>query len=72
MSRRTVRAIRQADGRLELLEPVELPKDQVFTVTIDLPDEARSGAAAAELESRRLGAPKAEITRDLIYADLAR
>lgn len=71
MSRRTVRAIRADDGRLELLEPVDLPRHLEITVTLEIADEPQSGVVR-ELPTRKLGVPKVPITRDVIYADLDR
>jgi hypothetical protein len=72
MTRRTIRAVPQEDGRLELLEHVELPKGQVISITLDVLEQERDEASRVVLPTRKLGAPKLPVTRDEIYADLAR
>ena len=38
MAKRTVLASKAPDGHLQLLEPVDLPTDEKFSVTLELPD----------------------------------
>jgi hypothetical protein len=70
MAKRTVRAVKAADGHLELLEHVDLPQGQVIPVTLELPDETRLATAPSDLPIRDLGPVKGALTRDEIYADL--
>ncbi len=67
MNRRTVRAIPREDGRLELLDPVELAMGREIPVTLDLPEESERRPVVAKLPTRRLGTPKVPLTRDEIY-----
>lgn len=70
MSKRTVYAVQNEDGHLELLEPVEVPKGVKFPVTLDLPDEAEGKAEIPVFPTQRLGRPKGKLTRDEIYGDI--
>ena len=67
---RNVRAIRHEDGHLKLLDPVELPRDTVITVVLDLPDAQQPPTVHRGLPIRDLGPMKGTVTRDEIYGDL--
>ncbi len=71
MAKRTVLASRAVDGHLQLLEPVELPDDEEFPVTLDLPDErpAADRHHRVELPSWP-GSVLGRLTRDEIYDDV--
>ena len=70
MTKRTVQAVRAADGHLKLLEEVSLPPGTPITVTIELPDSADAKEHAALLPTRSLGALRGRLSRDEIYDDL--
>ncbi|MBI5479965.1 MAG: hypothetical protein HY906_13955 [Deltaproteobacteria bacterium] len=71
MSKRTVLAVRHQDGHLELLEPIDLAVGAEVAVTLDIPEEAPVAAPGPLLPTRSLGPMKTELTRDVIYDDLA-
>jgi hypothetical protein len=63
---RTVRAVRESDGRLRLLERVDLDAGAVVTVMVD---DKRSRHPVM-LPLRKLGVPKTALTREQLYGDL--
>ena len=70
MPKQTVLASRAPDGHLQLLEPVDLPRDEKFAVTLELP-EKRPEARGRKLDlptwpGRVLG----RLTREEIYGDV--
>jgi hypothetical protein len=67
---RNVRAIRHEDGHLKLLDAVDLPRDTVITVQLDLPDATEPSGARRGLPVRDLGPMNGSVTRDEIYGDL--
>jgi len=70
MPKRTVLASRAPDGHVQLLEPVELPPDEKFAVTLDLP-EKRPAAGGRKLDLPTWpGKVLGQLTREEIYGDL--
>jgi hypothetical protein len=67
---RNVRAIRHEDGHLKLLDPIELPRNTVFTIAFDLPEATEPSAERRGLPVRDLGPMKGSVSRDEIYGDL--
>lgn len=72
MPERTVLASRAADGHLELREPVELPSDREFTVTLHLPEEELPEQAPGQKIDLPVwrGNVLGRLTRDEIYDEL--
>lgn len=71
MAKRTVLASRAADGHLQLLEPVELPNDERFPVTLDLPEKRPAVQAARRVDLPTWpGKVIGRLTRDEIYGDV--
>jgi hypothetical protein len=71
MPKRTVLASRAPDGHLQLLEPVDLPPDEKFAVTLDLPEKRQVAAGGRKLDlpiwpGKVLG----RLTREEIYGDV--
>ena len=68
MTKQTIRAIQCEYGYLELLDPVELPKGQVITVTFGALEDMRPDPEV-RLPEPRPGSVKGALTRDEIYED---
>ncbi len=64
----TVRAVRETDGRLKLLEPVELPDGVIVTLTLDVP-LGRAREPRDAVGTWHMGPVKLPLTRDVIYGD---
>ena len=70
MPKRTVLASRAPDGHLQLLEPVDLPPDEKFAVTLELPEKtAAPGSRTLDLPTWP-GTVLGRLTREEIYGDV--
>ena len=71
MPKRTVLARRAPDGHLQLLEPVELPEDEKFTVTLELPEKRPEAAREPKVDLPSWpGKVRGRLTREEIYGDI--
>ncbi len=70
MPKRTVLASRAPDGHLQLLEPVDLPPDEKFAVTLELPEKRQAVAAHALDLPTWPGKVIGRLTREEIYGDV--
>jgi hypothetical protein len=62
------RAVRDADGRLTLLDPLDVPTGTVVAVSVEVPEGAGPEGAGRALRSWRLGVRR-PVTRDAIYGE---
>ena len=71
MPKRTVLATQAADGHLQLLEPVRLPKAKKFPVTLDLPEEPVTARTHGGIDLPTWpGHVIGHLSREEIYGDL--
>lgn len=63
---RGARAVREADGRLTLLDPLDVPTGTVVAVSVEVPEGPGTEQAGGALRSWRLGV-RQPVTRDEIY-----
>ena len=71
MAKRTVLASRAPDGHLQLLEPVDLPPEEKFPVTLDLPEKRRAAGRGRKLDLPTWpGKVLGRLTREEIYGDV--
>jgi hypothetical protein len=71
MAKRTVLASRAADGHLQLLEPVELPPEEKFPVTLELPEKRLTPQPRRTVDLPTWpGKVLGQLTREEIYGDV--
>ncbi len=71
MAKRTVLASRAPDGHLQLLEPVDLPPEEKFPVTLELPEKRRAPQSSRTVDLPTWpGKVLGRLTREEIYGDV--
>ncbi len=71
MAKRTVLASRAPDGHLQLLEPVDLPQEGKFPVTLELPEKRPAVAPDRKVDLPTWsGKVLGRLTREEIYGDV--
>jgi hypothetical protein len=71
MAKRTVLASRAPDGHLQLLEPVELPTEEKFPVTLEVPEKRATAHSGRKVDLPTWpGKVIGRLTREEIYGDV--